>query len=40
VGAVILIQDVTETAKIEEDLEERVTKLIALGVELEESATY
>lgn len=37
VGAVILIQDLTEKTKIEEDLEERVTKLIALGVEIEES---
>lgn len=39
VGAVILIQDLTETRKIEEDLEKRVTNLISLGVELEESAT-
>ena len=39
VGAVILIQDLTETKKIEEDLERRVTNLISLGVELEESAT-
>ena len=38
VGAVILIQDFTESRKIEEDLENRVTKLISLGVELEESA--
>lgn len=38
VGAVILIQDLTETRKIEEDLEKRVTNLISLGVELEESA--
>jgi PAS domain S-box-containing protein len=38
VGAVILIQDLTETKKIEEDLENRVSKLISLGVELEESA--
>lgn len=39
VGAVILIQDLTETKRIEEDLEKRVTNLISLGVELEESAT-
>lgn len=38
VGAVVLIQDMTETRKIEGDLEERVTKLVGLGVELEESA--
>ena len=37
VGAVVLIQDLTETKKIEEDLEKRVTNLISLGVELEES---
>jgi hypothetical protein len=37
VGAVVLIRDVTEAKKIEEDLARRVTKLIGLGVELEES---
>jgi PAS domain S-box-containing protein len=37
VGAVILIQDLTETKKIEEDLQSRVTGLITLGVELEQS---
>ena len=37
-GAVVLIQDVTATVKIEEDLEERVARLIRAGVELEESA--
>jgi CheY-like chemotaxis protein len=37
VGAVLLIQDHTETKKIEEDLEERVAKIIGLGVELEQS---
>jgi CheY-like chemotaxis protein len=37
VGAVILIRDVTEAKKIEEDLAQRVTKLIGLGVELEKS---
>ena len=36
-GAVVLIQDITETAKIGEDLQERVTRLVGLGVELEES---
>lgn len=39
VGAVILIQDLTETKRIEEDLEKRVTNLISLGVELEQAAT-
>ena len=38
VGAVILIQDLTETKRIGEDLEKRVTNLISLGVELEQSA--
>jgi CheY-like chemotaxis protein len=37
VGAVVLVQDLTKAKRIEEDLEQRVTKLIALGVELEES---
>ncbi|HEV3009315.1 MAG TPA: PAS domain S-box protein, partial [Burkholderiales bacterium] len=37
VGAVVLIRDITESRKIEEDLSRRVTRLIALGVELEES---
>ena len=37
VGAVILIQDLTETKKIEEDLEERVNRLIGVSVELEQS---
>jgi hypothetical protein len=35
---VILIQDLTETKRIGEDLEKRVTNLISLGVELEQSA--
>ena len=38
VGAVILIQDVTEAREIKESLHERVTKLLSLGIELEESA--
>jgi CheY-like chemotaxis protein len=38
VGAVVLLQDMTEPRKIEEALEGRVTRLISLGVELEESA--
>jgi PAS domain-containing protein len=37
VGAVVLIQDVTEPKRIEEALEDRVTRLISLGV-LEETA--
>jgi PAS domain S-box-containing protein len=40
VGAVVLLQDITEKKKIEEDLEECVTKLIALGVQLEERAAH
>jgi CheY-like chemotaxis protein len=38
VGAVILIQDLTETREIEEELQERVTKLVSLGIELEAKA--
>jgi CheY-like chemotaxis protein len=38
VGAVILIQDVTEPSRIQEDLEQRVTRMISLGVEIEQSA--
>jgi CheY-like chemotaxis protein len=38
VGAVVLLQDVTEPKKLEKALEERVARLIGLGVELEESA--
>jgi CheY-like chemotaxis protein len=37
IGAVVLIRDLTESKKIEEDLSQRVTRLIGLGVELEES---
>lgn len=37
VGAVVLIRDLTESKQIEEDLAKRVTRLVALGVELEES---
>jgi CheY-like chemotaxis protein len=40
VGAVVLLQDITESKKIEQDLEQRVTKLIALGVQLEERAVH
>lgn len=35
VGAVVVIQDVTESKKIEIDLENRISKLISLGVEFE-----
>lgn len=38
VGAVVLVQDITERRRIEEALEERVTRLIRTGLELEESA--
>ena len=38
VGAVVLIQDITEPKKIEQALEERVTRLIGAGLELEQSA--
>jgi CheY-like chemotaxis protein len=39
VGAVIVIQDVTEPKKIEVDLENRITRLISLGVDLEHAKT-
>jgi CheY-like chemotaxis protein len=38
VGAVVLVQDMTEPKKIEEALADRVTRLIGLSVELEETA--
>jgi CheY-like chemotaxis protein len=38
VGAIVLIRDLTESKQIEEDLAQRVTRLVSLGVELEESA--
>lgn len=38
VGAVVLLQDLTGSKSIERDLQERVTRIIGLGVELEESA--
>jgi len=38
VGAVILIQDLTEHKRIEQELEQRVVNLIGLGVQLEQSA--
>jgi PAS domain S-box-containing protein len=37
VGAVVLLQDLTEPHRIEEALEDRVTRLIGLGMEIEES---
>lgn len=37
VGAVILMQDLTERKEIEAALQERVTNLVSLGIELEES---
>ena len=37
VGAVVLIQDLTRTQEIEQDLAQRVAKLVSLGVELEQS---
>jgi len=38
-GAVILLQDMTEPKKIGAALQERVTRLLSAGLELEESAT-
>ena len=40
VGAVVLLQDLTESKKlIEEELQQRVAKLISIGVQLEETTT-
>jgi hypothetical protein len=39
VGAGIVLQDITEHRKFEEDFEHRIAKLISLGVKLEQSAT-
>jgi CheY-like chemotaxis protein len=38
VGAVVVLQDVTEQGKIEADFEERVARLVSIGVELEGAA--
>ena len=40
VGAVVVIQDVTESKKIEEDLEGRIIKLVSAGVQFEESVNH
>ncbi len=41
VGAVVLLQDLTESKKIiEEELQQRVAKFISLGVELEETTPH
>ena len=37
VGAVIIIKDTSESRKLEEDLEKRVARLVALSVELEQT---
>ena len=35
VGAVVFLQDITESRKIEADLEERITRVVSTGVDLE-----
>ena len=40
VGAVIVVQDVSEPRRIEAELESRISRLVALGVELEESIQH
>lgn len=40
VGAVVVLQDVTESRKIEIELEERITRVVATGVQLEESIKH
>lgn len=37
VGAVIVLQDVTEPKKVEADFEERIARLVSIGVELEDA---
>ena len=37
-GAVVLVQDITETERIAEDLQERVARLVGVGMELEEAS--
>jgi CheY-like chemotaxis protein len=37
VGAVVVLQDITETKRLEQDLKNRITRLVSAGVELEES---
>ncbi len=39
VGAVLVVQDVTEPKKFGDDLQDRITKLVSLGVELQEART-
>jgi CheY-like chemotaxis protein len=36
VGAVVVLQDLTESKEIEKNLEDRITRLVSIGVELEE----
>lgn len=40
VGAVVVIQDVTEPKRIEAELENRIARLVSLGVELEQSMRH
>lgn len=40
VGAVVVIQDVSESKRIEAELEDRITRLVSLGVELEQSIRH
>ncbi len=40
VGAVVIIKDITETKRIEEDLEVRIAKLVSLGIEIERSVSH
>ena len=40
VGAVVVLQDVTESKKIEADLEECITRVVSAGLELEESMAH
>jgi PAS domain S-box-containing protein len=40
VGAVVVLQDVSERKEVEAELEDRITRLVSLGVELEQSVRH
>jgi hypothetical protein len=40
VGAVVVVQDIYETKQIATELERRITRLVAIGVEIEQSTHH
>jgi CheY-like chemotaxis protein len=40
VGAVVVLQDITESKEIEADLQDRITRVVSVGIELEESTKH